>query len=230
MACPPSGIGGSGYDSSPTLATEHTVSELCVPSERCMGMVAILADPISGGSFTSKCVSVVTLDLSVTSFNSAHHRQLSPLSHKMWIHPFRCVVLLPLSMPPRCISMSQRCHVTCPIRLEKMDTICSAADDCTYFSCPMSSSSRRCVLVTMSMDTTFVAFQGEGKFLRSCARITSGIRWPESNTKNSSRHTHTLASFDSSRQLEYHTSMSQRKCRTHVPTTNLRTSWNVDSN
>ena len=45
---PPPGIGGVGFGSSPILATDHTIYELCL-SERGMGMSMNLADPVSSG-------------------------------------------------------------------------------------------------------------------------------------------------------------------------------------
>ena len=44
----PPGIGGVGFGSSPILATDHTIYELCL-SERGMGMSMNLADPVSSG-------------------------------------------------------------------------------------------------------------------------------------------------------------------------------------
>ena len=54
---PPPGIGGVGIGSSPNLATEHTIYELCLPSERGMGMSMNLADPVSSGKYSGTCVS-----------------------------------------------------------------------------------------------------------------------------------------------------------------------------
>ena len=49
----PSGIGGV----SPNLATDHTIYELCLSSERGMGMSMNLADPVSSGMYNGTCVS-----------------------------------------------------------------------------------------------------------------------------------------------------------------------------
>ena len=54
---PPPGIAGVGFGSSPNLATDHTIYELCLPSERGMGMSMNLADPVSSGKYSGKCVS-----------------------------------------------------------------------------------------------------------------------------------------------------------------------------
>ena len=42
----PPGIGDVGFDSSPTVATKHTIYELCLPSERGMDMEMNVADPV----------------------------------------------------------------------------------------------------------------------------------------------------------------------------------------
>ena len=55
-ALPPR-IGGVGFGSSPNLATDHTIYELCLPSERGMGMSMNLADLVSSGKHSGKCVS-----------------------------------------------------------------------------------------------------------------------------------------------------------------------------
>ena len=54
---PPPGIGGVGFGSSPNLATDHTIYELCLPSVRGMGMSMNLADPVSSGKYSGTCVS-----------------------------------------------------------------------------------------------------------------------------------------------------------------------------
>jgi len=54
---PPPGIGGVGFGPSPNLDTKHTIYELCLPSERGMGMSMNLADPVSKGSYSGTCVS-----------------------------------------------------------------------------------------------------------------------------------------------------------------------------
>ena len=54
---PPPGIGCVGFGSSPNLATDHTIYKLCLPSERGMGMSMNLADPVSSGKYSRKCVS-----------------------------------------------------------------------------------------------------------------------------------------------------------------------------
>ena len=54
---PPPGIGGVGFGSSPNLATDHTIYELCLPSERGMGMSMNLADPVSSGKYSGTCES-----------------------------------------------------------------------------------------------------------------------------------------------------------------------------
>ena len=51
------GIGGVGFGSSPNLATDHTIYELCLPSERGMGMSMNLGDPVSSGKYSGTCVS-----------------------------------------------------------------------------------------------------------------------------------------------------------------------------
>ena len=47
----PPGIGGVGFGSSPNLATDHTIYELCLSSKRGMGMSMNLADPVSSGKY-----------------------------------------------------------------------------------------------------------------------------------------------------------------------------------
>ena len=54
---PPPGIGGVGFGPSPNLATDHTIYELCPPSERDMGMSMNLADLVSSGKDSGMCVS-----------------------------------------------------------------------------------------------------------------------------------------------------------------------------
>ena len=49
---PPPSIGGVGFGPSPNLATDHTIHELCLPSERGMGMSMNLADPVSSGKYS----------------------------------------------------------------------------------------------------------------------------------------------------------------------------------
>ena len=53
MGVPPPGIGGVGFGSSPNLATDHTIYELCLPFERGMGMSMDLADPVSSGKHSA---------------------------------------------------------------------------------------------------------------------------------------------------------------------------------
>ena len=54
---PPPGIGGVGFGPSPNLATDHTIYELCPPSERDIGMSMNLADLVSSGKYSGMCVS-----------------------------------------------------------------------------------------------------------------------------------------------------------------------------
>merc|ERR1719374_508450 len=56
---PPPGIGGVGFGPSPNLDTKHTIYELCLPSERGMGMSMNLADPVSSGKYSGTCVSTL---------------------------------------------------------------------------------------------------------------------------------------------------------------------------
>ena len=49
---PPPSIGGVGIGRSPNLATDRTIYELCLPSERGMGMSMNLADPVSSGKYS----------------------------------------------------------------------------------------------------------------------------------------------------------------------------------
>ena len=49
---PPPSIGGVGFGPSPNLATDRTICELCLPSERGMGMSMHLADPVSSGKYS----------------------------------------------------------------------------------------------------------------------------------------------------------------------------------
>merc|ERR1712136_380408 len=66
---PPPGIGGVGFGPSPNLATDHTVYELCLPSERGMGMSMNLADPVSSGKYSGTCVSTApVVEPTVVSF------------------------------------------------------------------------------------------------------------------------------------------------------------------
>ena len=53
----PLGIGGVGVGPSLDLATDHTIYELCLSSERGMGMSMNLADPVSSGKYSLTCVS-----------------------------------------------------------------------------------------------------------------------------------------------------------------------------
>ena len=53
---PPPSIGGIGFDPSPNLATGHTIYELCLLSDRGMGMSRNLADPVTCGTYGGKCV------------------------------------------------------------------------------------------------------------------------------------------------------------------------------
>merc|ERR1719383_661969 len=54
---PPPGIGGVGFGPSPNLDTDHTIYELCLPSERGLTMSMNLADPVSSGKYSGTCVS-----------------------------------------------------------------------------------------------------------------------------------------------------------------------------
>ena len=54
---PPPGIGGVGFGSSPNLATDHIICELCPPSERGMGLSTNLAYPVSNEKYSGTCVS-----------------------------------------------------------------------------------------------------------------------------------------------------------------------------
>ena len=68
---PPPGIGGVGFGSSPNLATDHTIYELCLPSERGLGMCMDLADPVSSGKYSGTCVSTApVVELTVISFTA----------------------------------------------------------------------------------------------------------------------------------------------------------------
>ena len=49
---PPLGIDGVGFGPSPNLATDHTIYELCLPSERGMGMSMNRADLVSSGKYS----------------------------------------------------------------------------------------------------------------------------------------------------------------------------------
>ena len=53
----PPGIGGVGFGPSLNLATHHTIYELCLSSERGMGMSMNLANPVSNGKYSGTCVS-----------------------------------------------------------------------------------------------------------------------------------------------------------------------------
>ena len=65
----PPGICCVGFGSSPNLETDHTIFELCLPSERCMGMSMNLADPVSSGKYCGTCVSTApAADPAVMSF------------------------------------------------------------------------------------------------------------------------------------------------------------------
>ena len=67
---PPPGIGGVGFGSSPNLATDHTIYELCLPSVRGMGMSMNLADPVSSGKYSgTSCRDVLH-----SHFDRKHHR------------------------------------------------------------------------------------------------------------------------------------------------------------
>ena len=62
-------IGGVGFGSSPYLATDFSIYELCLPSVRCMGMSMILVDPVSSGKYCGTCVSTApAADPAVMSF------------------------------------------------------------------------------------------------------------------------------------------------------------------
>ena len=66
---PPPGICGVGFGSSPYLATDFTIYELCLPSERCMGMSMNLVVPVSSGKYCGTCVSTApAADPAVMSF------------------------------------------------------------------------------------------------------------------------------------------------------------------
>ena len=54
---PPPGIGGVGFGSSHNLAMDHIICELCLSSERGMGISMDLADPVSRGKYSGMCVS-----------------------------------------------------------------------------------------------------------------------------------------------------------------------------
>ena len=76
---PPPGICGVGFGSSPNLATDHTIYELCLPSERGMGMSMNLADPVSSGKYCgdvrvhgSSCGTCC--DVLHSHFDRKHHR------------------------------------------------------------------------------------------------------------------------------------------------------------
>ena len=49
---PPPSIGGVGFGPSPSLATDRTICELSLPSERGMRMSINLADPVSSGKYS----------------------------------------------------------------------------------------------------------------------------------------------------------------------------------
>ena len=49
---PASDIGSVSSGSLPNLATDRTISGLCLPSERGMGMTMNLADPVSSGKYS----------------------------------------------------------------------------------------------------------------------------------------------------------------------------------
>ena len=49
---PPPNIGGVGFGLSPNLATDHTICELNLPSERGMRMSMNLANPVSSGKYS----------------------------------------------------------------------------------------------------------------------------------------------------------------------------------
>ena len=54
---------------SPYLATDYTLYELCLPSARCMGMCMNLVDPVSSGKYCGTCVSTApAADPAVMSF------------------------------------------------------------------------------------------------------------------------------------------------------------------
>ena len=66
---PPPGSCGVGFGSSPYLATDYTIYELCLPSARCMGMSMDLVDPVSSGKYCGTFVSTVpAADPAVLSF------------------------------------------------------------------------------------------------------------------------------------------------------------------
>ena len=54
---PPPGIGGVGFGSSPNLAMDHIICELCPPSERGMGLNTNLAYLVSSEKYSGTCVS-----------------------------------------------------------------------------------------------------------------------------------------------------------------------------
>ena len=53
---PPPSIGGVGFGPSSSLAMDHTICELSLPSERGMRMSINLADPVSSGKYSETCV------------------------------------------------------------------------------------------------------------------------------------------------------------------------------
>ena len=64
----PPGIGGVGFGSSPNLATDHTIYELCLPSERGLG-ISMDFQTFSSGKYSGTCVSTApVVGLIVISF------------------------------------------------------------------------------------------------------------------------------------------------------------------
>ena len=73
---PPPGIGGVGFGSSPNLAMDHIICELCPPSERGMGLSTNLAYPVSSKKYSGTCVSCGTCrDVVHSSFDRKHRRR-----------------------------------------------------------------------------------------------------------------------------------------------------------
>ena len=54
---PPPGIGSVGFGPSPNLVTDHIIYELCLPSERGMGLSTNLAYTVSSEKYSGMCVS-----------------------------------------------------------------------------------------------------------------------------------------------------------------------------
>ena len=61
------------------MATDHTIYELCLPSERGMGMRMNLADPVLSGKYSGTCESTGSScgtyrDVLHNPFDRKHHR------------------------------------------------------------------------------------------------------------------------------------------------------------